>query len=81
MNIQFYPHELNYVNAKLHPAAPRSGSFLSQFLGACLSADGENYELLRPAVQIFIEKYPADPERLRMEEHDNGMTARPEAGK
>ena len=73
MTIQAYPDELDYVNAKLHPASKiMPGTFLSNFLRACLAADGENYELLRPAVAVFMEKYPAEQERLRMERHDRG---------
>ena len=72
MTVQFYPDELNYINAKLHPLAPKCGSFLDAFLRACMAADGENYALLRPALREIMMKYPADEERLRMEEHDSG---------
>jgi len=72
MNIQGYPDEVNYVNAVLHPEAKKCGSFMDYFLHACLHADWENYELLRPVLRKIMEKYPADPERLAMEEHDTG---------
>lgn len=76
MNIHFYPDELDYVNAKLHlRAAPQTradeSSFLGTFLLACMRADFENYELLRPALAQLMEKYPADPVRLAMERHDS----------
>lgn len=71
MNIQMYPEELDYVNATLHPLS-RPGKFLETFCEACVRADGENYELLRPALVIFMIKYPADEERLRMERIDSG---------
>ena len=72
MTIQFYPDELDYVNAKLHPMAPKTGSFLTSFLQACLAADSENYELLRPALRQIMLKHPASPERLEMERRDSG---------
>lgn len=75
MNIQFYPDELDYVNAKLAPTAPKSGSFLEAFLHACVAADSQNYELLRPALKIIMEKYPAEPGRLAMEHLDRGIAS------
>lgn len=75
MNIQFYRDELGYVNAKLHPLANMDPqSFLGTFLQACLRADFDNYELLRPALLALKQKYPADPERLQMEHSDNEET-------
>ena len=74
MNIQFYPDELDYANAKLHPHAPTVGSFLKSFLNACANADFQNYELLRPVLKVMMEKYPADPLRLAMERHDAGRS-------
>lgn len=73
MTIQFYPDELAYVNAKLHPLASKSGSFVTAFCQAAIAADGENYELLRPVLKKLIEKYPADVERLEMERRDSGL--------
>lgn len=72
MNIQGYPDELDYVNAKMRPrdqAGIVQGpqSFLSTFLSACLRADAENYEVLRPALRFFMTKYPADPRALAAE--------------
>jgi len=64
--IQAYPDELDWVNAKLHKI-PGSESFLSFFCGACLRADAQNYEILRPALLILMQKYPADPKRLAAE--------------
>lgn len=72
MSIQIYPDELNYCNAKLHPLAPKCGSFLDAFLRACIAADAENYTLLRPVLHAIMLKYPADEARLRMEERDSG---------
>lgn len=71
MIIQQYPKELNYCNAILHPLAPKVGSFLELFCHACLRADSENYELLRPALLIMKEKYPADAIRGKMEAMDS----------
>lgn len=73
MTIQFYPDELNYVNAMLHPLAHRDpDSFLGAFFAACRRADPENYELLRPIVHKFMEKYPASPKILEIEKRDSG---------
>ncbi|HXP82600.1 MAG TPA: hypothetical protein VN976_22060 [Verrucomicrobiae bacterium] len=72
MNIQGYPDELNYVNAILHPLAPKSGSFLTAFCQACQAADFENYEFLRPPLAVFMQKYPCDVQRRAMEERDSG---------
>jgi len=69
MNIQFYPAELDYVNAKLK-RGPRAGSFLAGFLQCCLDADFQNYELLRSALQVLMEKYPADPDDLAAEREE-----------
>jgi hypothetical protein len=69
--IQSYPEELDYVNACMHPTAAH-GSFLDAFLQACISADSENYELLRPVLRALIVKYPAPPERLEGERRDRG---------
>jgi len=79
--IQSYPDELDYVNAKLRGvidrsegkpvAGPFEGSFLSAFCLACLRADSENYEFIRPALLLLMDKYPADPERLRAEREDH----------
>ena len=77
MIAQDYPEELDYINAKLHPAAkkepdPKTGSFLECFLWACLRADHENYELIHGTLLALMAKYPADPVRLAMERHDRG---------
>lgn len=79
MIIQEYPDELDYVNATLHPFANSTAtrdekSFLGAFCNTCLRADGENYELLRPALIVLMQKYPADADRLRMERHDRGLS-------
>ena len=75
--IQSYPDELDYVNAKLHPLAKQSGSFLDAFLRSCLAADFENYEIVRPALAKIMEKYPAERLRLWMERHDRGVKQPP----
>lgn len=56
--IQFYPDELDYVNAKMKTRPSGDSSFLGLFLMACLRADEENYELLRPFLAKLMEKYP-----------------------
>jgi hypothetical protein len=71
MNIQFYPDELDWVNATILDAN-NSKSFLETFCHAALRADFQNYEIIRPALLQFIEKYPARPERIAAERHDRG---------
>lgn len=56
--IQFFPDDLDYVNAKLEEAHEGNESFLVAFLNACLRADDENYALLRPVLHHFMRKYP-----------------------
>ncbi len=88
MEIQSYPDELDWVNATLAsrhyggitldclpPVSEtfEDKSFLGTFCQACLRADGANYETLRPALYVFMAKYPANPECLRMERHDRGI--------
>ena len=67
MEIQFYPDELDYVNAQLRPRIPIANdkSFLGTFCLSCLRADGENYELLREALKALMKKYPTDS-RVRL---------------
>jgi hypothetical protein len=71
MNIQGYPDELNYINAILHPEAPQVGSFFKTFCQACLAADAENYEIIRPVLRVMMTKYPCDIQRLAAEERDS----------
>jgi hypothetical protein len=74
MIIQHYPDELDYVNAHLHPkSGTDENSFLFTFCRACLRADSDNYELIRPALLTFMTKYKANPSRLWMERHDRGI--------
>jgi hypothetical protein len=67
--IQRYPNELDYVNAVVRECQ-RHRSFIWYYCDVCLRADWENYEILRPALLIFMEKYPADPNRLEAERRD-----------
>lgn len=91
MIIQYYPDELDYVNVRLlfhygalHPEdslppvlrSLHPDSFLGTFCLACLRADSDNYELLRPALYVLMKQYPADPERLRIERADRESTTR-----
>jgi hypothetical protein len=69
--IQREPALLNYVNAWLHPAHRKPGGFLEAFLNACIRASPDNWMLIRPALLVIMLKYPADPEILAIEEHDN----------
>ena len=71
--IQDFPDELDYVNAKLHPMAPKVGRFLELFLNSCYRADSNYYPLLQPLVRRLMEEHPADSERLEMERHDRGV--------
>jgi hypothetical protein len=75
MIIQQDTQALNYVNAQLHPLAPKPGSYLECFLHACLRADSENYGILRPILLAYMVKYPADRKRLEMEMHDTNTHA------
>jgi hypothetical protein len=72
MILQQYPDELHYVNAKLNPLGTRCGSFLELLLYACMRADADNYEPLRPALHYFMAKYPADERMLEAEKRDMG---------
>jgi hypothetical protein len=72
MIIQNYLDEFDYVNATLQQKGHEDKSFLGTFCKACLRADEGNYEILRPALMILMMKYPANPERLRMERVDRG---------
>jgi len=67
MNVQGYPRELNYINAKLKE---RVGGFLETFFLACTRADAQNYEIIRPALWELMKKYPARPEFLAAEVRD-----------
>lgn len=58
MIIQFYDEDLDYVNRKI---MENVGQFLDHFLHACLHADDENYELLRPVLHQIAKKYPLRP--------------------
>lgn len=68
MTIQSYPDELNYVNAKLKE---EPGTFMKNFLTACLFADAENYESIRISLHVIEQKYPADPTFLMQEQRDS----------
>ncbi len=70
-----YPDELDYINAQLHPLMRHKGdqSFPATFLHACLRADADNYEILRPALAALMQKYPANRTRLWMERHERGI--------
>lgn len=78
MTIQAYPDELDYVNAQLHGRGPDDKSFLGTFCLVCLRADAENYKDLRCVLQIFMMRYPASAERLKMERADRGAEEREE---
>lgn len=70
MNIQFYPDELDWVNAQMHNRDPHDTSFIGAVLQVALRADPENYELFRPFLNLMMAKYPADPARLEIERMD-----------
>ena len=61
--IQSYPDELTYVNAMLLTRRGNN-SFLEAFFMACLRADGENYQIIRPGLLEIMQKYPARPQDL-----------------
>jgi hypothetical protein len=67
MTMHHYPEESTYILAILHPKAPKVGSFLMAFCEACVRADIENYELLRPALKVLMKKYPCDIQRQAVE--------------
>jgi hypothetical protein len=56
--IQFYPDLLDYCNAKIAETRG-SASFVGAFCLACVRADGENFETLRPALETIRKKHPA----------------------
>ena len=66
MAIQNYPWELIWVNQKLQ-FSKDSNSFLRAFCEACVRADDENYELLRPVLQKLMEKYPVKTKEAGIE--------------
>ncbi len=68
-----YPDELDYVNAQLYNRDPLDKSFLGTFCHACLRADADNYEILRPALAALMQKYPASRTWLWMERHKRGV--------
>jgi len=68
--IQEFPDELDYVNAKLHPLSPASGSYLLWLCYTALASDANNYPLIQPAIRSAMVKYPADPDRLAAERRD-----------
>lgn len=72
MTIQSYLDELDYVNATLHGRGDDDKSFLGTFCLACLRADEDNYETLRPVLIYLQKKYPADARKLAMERIDSG---------
>jgi hypothetical protein len=67
--INCYPVELDWVNATIADARG-SGSFLETFCHAALRADAQNYTIIRPALLLLMDKYPASPERLAAEVRD-----------
>ena len=67
MRLNQYPALLAYANAWHNSAHYHAGSFLTAFLEACVNADGENFELLKPALEIIINKYPAEESILAIE--------------
>jgi hypothetical protein len=73
--IQNYPDELDWVNAMMR-TREGSFSFLWAFCSAALHADGENYEILRPALLFFRDKYPAPAELLEAEARDRGCATK-----
>lgn len=70
MEIQGYPDDLNWVNAQLAGREQNDQSFLGTFCNAALRADDQNYEMLRPVLLQFQNKYPADPHLLAAERTD-----------
>jgi hypothetical protein len=72
--IQEYPDELDYVNALLRQAGVQK-SFMVGFCNACLRADGFNYEIVRPALHLLMQKCPATAEMIERERRDRGAGA------
>jgi hypothetical protein len=69
MVIQFYPEEHDWVLASLDY---NPGSFLGFVCNAALSADDENYELIRPLVLVLMKKYPAQEDLLEYARKQRG---------
>lgn len=68
MVIQDYPDLLKYVVNKASENSGNNGSFLHHFFKACLYADAENFELIKPVLERIMAKYPVytDPNQLRL---------------
>ncbi len=49
----------DWLYGVLHGRPVRAGGFLSALAQAAAAADGDNYEVLRPALLVFKGKYPA----------------------
>lgn len=60
MNIHEYPDEHYWAIE----AVNRSGHFLHDIAAAALRADADNYEIIRPAIQKLMKKYPKYSEGL-----------------
>jgi hypothetical protein len=69
MSAQLNSGELDYMQAKLGEIC---GPFLRMFLLACLKAGAEDYELLRPALNAFQNKYPVG-QGVRLTRNDHGQ--------
>ncbi len=67
--IQFYPDLLDYCNAKIAETRG-SSSFIGAFCLACVRADGENFETLRPALEAIRVKHPARASYLEHERRE-----------
>lgn len=79
MSAQLNSGELDYIQAKLDEIC---GPFLRMFLLACLKAGPEDYELLRPALNAFQNKYPVGQGvRLARNDGDHMKVWRAAAGR
>lgn len=67
MNIQGYPDELDWVNAKLAERGFHDASFIGGVCLTALRADPINYELFRPFLKLMMAKYPERPNSKRSE--------------
>jgi hypothetical protein len=70
MTIQECLGDLDYVNAKLAERMLDDDSFLGTFFNACLRADSFNFPIIRPALHVLMQKYPADPKLLANQRRD-----------
>lgn len=62
-DISFYKEELEYVHNSIGHRG-RGEGFLGLFIRACSHADGDNFQLLLPALHAIMTKYPLQRDQI-----------------